>query len=328
MMFRRSVLCALGVVAAAASARAGDVDKYLPDDTEMVVSVNVKQIVESDLFKKYVEESAREALKNNDELQDALKDLGLDPFKDIERLIAARPSGTDQDRGLLIVHGQFDQDKFKAKAEQMAKDHPDQVKVLKVNDGSGGKLLIYEVTPTEKGAPVFLALPEHATLLASPGKDYLVEALRRDIAKGKPQLKNADMQALLERMNDKQGLSVAMVGSALTEGASQNVKDFFAKVDAVGGGVSVGDEIKIEVAVSAKDADAAKEIKDSIAGGLKQAKLFIAALSFEENPQIEAMLDLVNSVKVSAKDKTVLLKGAVSTDVLEEAFKKEKEKDK
>ena len=121
-------------------------DKYLPDDTEMVVSVNVKQIVESSLFKKNVEAKAREALKNQDELQDALHDLGFDPFTDIDRIIAAKPAGGDQDRGLVIVHGKFDLDKFKAKAEKLAKDQPDVLKVHKVRNGAGGKSLVYEVT--------------------------------------------------------------------------------------------------------------------------------------------------------------------------------------
>ena len=327
MMLRRSVwLCALGVFSAGASARAGDLDPYLPDDTEMVVSVNVKQVIESDLFKKYVEQAAREALKSQDEIQGALKDLGLDPFTDLDRVIAARPSGVDQDRGLLIAHGHFDLDKFKDKAEQVAKDHPDEVKILKVSDGSGGKFVVYEVTPAEQSAPVFLALPTKSTLLASPGKDYVVEALKRDAAREKSQLKNTEMQALLERMDDKQGLSVAMVGSALTEGASQEIKDLFEKVDAIGGGVSVGDEIKIEIAVTAKSEDDAKDIKDSIGGGIKQGKLLLAALAFAENPQIEAVLDVVNSVKLTVKDKTVLLKGAVSADVIEDAFKKDKDK--
>ena len=329
MMLRHSVwLCALSLVTAAASARAGDVDPYLPDDTEMVVSVNVRQIVESDLFKKYVESAAREALKNQDAVQDALKDLGLDPFTDIDRIIAARPSGVDQDRGLLIAHGRFDLDKFKDKAEQAAKDHPDQVKVLKIPDGAGGKFVVYEVTPNEQSPPVFVSLPAKSTLLASPGKDYVVDALKRDAAKEKPQLKNADMQALLERMNDKQGLSVAMVGSALREGASQEIKDLFEKVDAVGGGVSVGDEIKIEVAVTARSTEDAADLKESIAGGLKQAKLLVAALALADNPQIGALLDVVNSLKVTVKDKTVLLKGAVSSDVLEDAFQKDKDKNK
>jgi hypothetical protein len=261
MTLRRSAwLCAAMLVAAAASARAGELDRFLPDDTEMVVSVNVRQILDSDLFQKNVEEAARDALKKNEDLQDALKDLGLDPFRDVDRVIAARPSGVDQDRGLVIIHGRFDLDKFRAKAEQTAKDQPDVLKIHKISDGAGGKFPVYEVTLGDQAPPVFVALPNASTILASPGKDYVVDAMRKENAKDKPELKDKNMQALLERMNDKQGLSVAIVGRALTEGAPQEVKDFFEKVDAVGGGVTVGDAIKIEIAVSAKDADDAKDI--------------------------------------------------------------------
>lgn len=312
----------LGVAAVslgATSLYAGEVDKYLPDDAEMVVSVNVKQIVESELFKKNIEAKAREALKNQDELQDALKDLGFDPFTDIERVIAARPAGAEQDRGLLIVHGKFDLDRFQAKAEKIAKDQPDLLKVHKVANGAGGKSFVYEVALGEQAPSVFVALPDKSTLLVSPGKDYVVDALKKD----KPSLKNKDIAALLERMNDKQGVSLAVVGEALIAGASAEVKELFSKVDAVGGGVTVGDEIKLEVAVSAKNADDAKAIKDQVEGGLKQARLTLAALAFADSKQIDAILDVVNSVKASVKDKTVLIKAAVSPEAIENVLKKE-----
>jgi len=320
MSLRHAVwLSAIGVIWAVVPVRAGEVDKYLPDDTEMVVSVNVKQIVESELFKKNIEAKAREALKNQDELQDALKDLGFDPFTDIERVIAARPAGAEPDRGLLIVHGKFDLDRFQAKAEKIAKDQPDLLKVHKVANNAGGKFLVYEVALGEQAPPLFVALPNKSTLLASPGKDYIVDAFKKD----KPSLKNKDIAALLERMNDKQGVSVAVVGEALVKGASAEVKDLFSKVDAVGGGVTVGDEIKIEVAVSAKSAGDAKAIKDELDGGLKQARLTLAALAFADSKQIDALLDLVNSVKASVKEKTVLIKAAVSPEAVENALKKD-----
>jgi hypothetical protein len=319
MSLRHSLwLCAAGVVFAVAPVRAGEVDKYLPDDTEMVVSVNVKQFVESELFKKNIAAKAREALKNQDELQDALKDLGFDPFADIERVIAARPAGAEQDRGLVIVHGKFDLDRFQTKAEKIAKEQPDLLKVHKIANG-GGKFLVYEVALGEQAPPVFVALPNKSTLLASPGKDYVVDAFKKD----QPSLKNKDFAALLERMNDKQGVSVAVVGEALVQGASAEVKDLFSGVDAVGGGVTVGDEIKLEVAVSAKSADDAKAIKDKLDGGLKQARLTLAALAFADSKQIDALLDLVNSIKPSVKEKTVSIKATISPEAIENALKKD-----
>src|SRR5205085_1963922 len=90
--------------------RAAEIDKYLPGDAEVVATVNVKQIADSAVFKKYGEEKARELLKDNDHASKVLEALGLDPFKHITSVTIAA-AGTD-DKGYIIVHGQFDIAKF------------------------------------------------------------------------------------------------------------------------------------------------------------------------------------------------------------------------
>src|SRR5262249_40501017 len=151
--------------------RAADIDPYLPEDTEFVVNVNVRQIIDSPLFKKNALEAAQEALRGNDQVQDILKELGFDPFKDLDRVLAASPGGTEEDRGLIIVHGKFDVAKFQAKAEKVAKEDAEHLKIHKI---LGGKHLLYEVTTPELDSPLFVVLANRDTILASPGKDYVV----------------------------------------------------------------------------------------------------------------------------------------------------------
>src|SRR5262249_47295568 len=105
---------ALAVAALAAPARAADLDPYLPADTEVVVTVNVRQLLGSELLKKLGLDKAKEALKDLDQVKTVLDELGFDPFKDLDRLTVAGPGGTEQDRGLIIARGRFDPDKFKA----------------------------------------------------------------------------------------------------------------------------------------------------------------------------------------------------------------------
>src|SRR6516162_8339285 len=139
----RHVIIPLTVFLAAVSGRAADLDPYLPEDSEVVINLNVRQIVDSDLFKKNALEAAQEALRGNDQVQDILKELGFDPFKDLDRVLAASPGGAEEDRGLIIAHGRFDVAKFQAKAEQVAKDDAEHLKIHKI---LGGKHLLYEVT--------------------------------------------------------------------------------------------------------------------------------------------------------------------------------------
>src|SRR5205085_2724204 len=76
----------LGLALAAAvlspAARGADVDKYLPADAELVISVNVRQILDSALVKKYGQAQAEAAIKKG-EAQKLLSTIGLDPLKDI-----------------------------------------------------------------------------------------------------------------------------------------------------------------------------------------------------------------------------------------------------
>jgi hypothetical protein len=318
---------ALLLAATAAPVRGAEVDRFLPADTEMVFTLNVKQVLDSALVKKYGLEHAKEALKSLDEVNDILKDLGFDPFTDLERVIVALPTADEPDKGLVIVHGRYDLAKFEAKGKQAAKDHADALKIHKVPDGLGGQHLVYEVAIPEKAdTPLFVALAGKTTLLASPGKDYVVDALKKTNLKDKPALKNKDFQALLERMDNRQSFSLAAVGTAFTKGNQGNtpaeVKRFFEQTDAIGGGITVGEDIKLEVVISAKTAQAAKDLNKTITDGLNFGKAILAAAAINQ-PEIAPVVEIVNSLKATAKDKTVTLKAQVSAEALEKAFKKD-----
>src|SRR5260370_12239021 len=156
--------CLLLVAFMAPPARAGDIDKYLPEDTETVVTLNVRQLLDSAIVKKYGLEPAKEALKSADEVADVLKDLGFDPFNDLDQIIIAGPGGNEQDKGLVIGHGKFDLAKFKAKAEEAAKDNADIVKIHK-----SGTNQIYEVKiEADQENTLFVALTSKDTILATP----------------------------------------------------------------------------------------------------------------------------------------------------------------
>jgi hypothetical protein len=275
-------------------------------------------------------QKVRDALKDLDQVESVLKELGFDPFKDLERVTLASPGGTEKDRGLVILHGTFNLDKFKAKGDEAARDYPDYLKIHKVPVGAGATQVGYEVTPPDADMPLFVALPAKDTLLASPGKDYVVDALKRAARKARPALKNKDVQALLDKMDEKQSVSVAILGSALTKGggAPPAVKGLFEKVEAIGGGVTVGEDLKVEVALAARTAEGAKELHDSLDKGLKQALalLSVVASGVEDKDLKQVLnpaLEVVKTLRVSAKGKVVTLKGRVSADVLEDALKKD-----
>jgi hypothetical protein len=314
-----------------APARAAEVDRYLPADTAIVVNVNTRQLIDSPLVKKHALGLLRDALKGTDMAEDILKDLGFDPFKDLDRVIAAGPGGPDKDRGLLIAHGRFDPAKFKAKAEESAKTYGDVLKIHKLPAGAGGHL-VYEVNTPELPMPVFVALAGPTTLLASPGKDYVVDALKKG-PEARAALKDKDLQALLEKVDGGQSVSLAAAGDALkktvqAEGGAEDVGATLDKITALGGGVTLGEDIKVEVVVTAKNAAEAREFRDTADQGIRFALAGLAVLGKgdEPRPGLDLLLEVIKSLKVSVKDRSIVIKGKVSAEAIEDTLKKDKDK--
>src|SRR5208283_5050685 len=126
-----------------------------------------------------------------------------DPFKDLDKMVSAGPGGSDNDKGLIIIHGRFNLDKFKTKGEETAKANSDILKIHKINDG---KDILYEVTIDGLPSSLWVSFASKNTLLVSPGKDYVVDALKRT---DKPvALKNKDFQGMLEKMDPRQSFSL------------------------------------------------------------------------------------------------------------------------
>ncbi len=324
MIRDRSVVVLLVLALCAPLGRAADLDPYLPEDTESVLSVNFKQILASDLIKKQVLEMAQEALRGNDQVQDVLKDLGLDPFKDLDRLVVASPGGTEKDRGLIVLHGKFDVAKFKAKAEEVAKENSEHLKIHKV---LGGKQLLYEVNMPDLDEPIFVAVPSRDTLVFSPGKDYVLDALKKSGKTEKPTLKNKKFQTLLEKIDGKQSVSLAVVKTpGLTKALEQapgDVKAILGTIQALGGGLTITDEVKLEFVVTAENAKDAQELQKSAKAGLSLAVAGLAALTqMNPAPGIEVVVDFVKSISVKSNGANLVIKGRISSDTIEEAIKK------
>ncbi len=325
LLNRRILALGLAVALLANPARAGEVNMYLPEDTEVYSVVNLRQILGSALVKKVGVDTLRNLLQQSQELSDILKDLGLDPFKDIDKIISAGPATGEQDKGLIVIQGKFDVDAFRKRAAKEAKDNKDVVKMHKVKDGQGGEHTIYELVLSEvvPGAPgnaaVFIGFAGNKTILGSPSKDYLITALKVKPDATKVTLKNKAFQEMLEKLDDKQSMSIVMVGDVLTKGqladAPMQVKDMLAKVATAHGGITLTDGIKIEFSIGAKAVEDAKAIKEAVNNAVNLG-IGAAGLAAMNNPQFAPAVDFLKSIKVSSRDKIATLKAELTGEDL------------
>ena len=101
---------------------------------DTVVQVNVRQILDSDITKKYALEQLKQFLDGND-AKKIMSELGLDPLKDIDQLVIGSSGASKEDmKGMIIIHGKFNVDKLTKAAEVQTKRDAD--KFSKIVEGN------------------------------------------------------------------------------------------------------------------------------------------------------------------------------------------------
>lgn len=336
MLVLRSIrrwLLALALLALTVPARAADIDQYLPSDTQAVLTVNVRQILDSPLIKKHALGIMKAFLQSNAEAQKILKPLGFDPLTDVSSFTFAGPGGSDQSKGLVLVHGKFDVEKFRTKADELAKQDEKKLKVTKEGDYT---LYTTEIEQQGNSQTMYMAIVDDTTLAASPSKNYVVQVLDQKAGKGKSELK-ADLKGLLEKADANQSISFVALGDVLRKsplaGDSDKAKDLLAKIESITGGLTISDEFKMDVNIASKDEDAAKELTKDIKEGLERVK-GMAAFFANERKELAPLVEALNNVKIDAKGTNVSVRGEITNEVIEKALserkasKKEGDKDK
>jgi len=239
---------ALVAVCLALPARAADADRLLPGSAEQVIVINVKQILESPLVKKYALPDIEKHLKENKEIKQLQALTGLDPLKDIHSVVIAN-AGSTGDKALLIVRGKFDTEKIHTVAQAVAADKGD-VKISKLGDRN-----LYE---SKQGRGFFLTFVDGTTLIGSPSKDFVAAAVE-----GKGGKVNKDLAAALEAADAKQSVyGVALISEDVKKrfGKLEGPAEAAKKIKTVSGGLKVTRDLAAALQLSTGDAEAAKDL--------------------------------------------------------------------
>jgi hypothetical protein len=316
--YGRGFLSAAMMVAfVAAPARASEVSQYLPDGTLVVVSFNFKQLLDAPLLKSD-EKSFKEGMDN---FAKALQGFGVDPNKDIKRVVLA--AGMDPKNIVVLLEGKFDTDKMNAKLKELAKDKNGNLKVA-----DDEKVAHYKVRLPKVPIPQAGALPEEL-VLTPLDENFIAVALERDalgdaIAKrgGKKGDVKKEVVDLVGKINPKETLSFVVVPpQELLAGSPVD------GLKTVTGGVTVAEGIKADILMSMKDAESAKTLAQMINEGLSQIKQFLPVVATQApnfGPKEQKMAqDLIDLFKANAKDDGVRLQGTITKEFISKNAKKD-----
>lgn len=324
---RRISRCLLVVAAvvASASARAAEVDPLLPKETEQVVHVNVKQILESDIIKKYALGQIKQAMQG-EQVQKQLEALGLDPLKDIERLSASVGKDQSDMNAIVVLHGKFEAKKLFDAAKEQSTKTPDKVSIEEE-----GSYKLVKITG-DNGKPFFVSVADATTIIGGSDKKLVTGSLESFNKKEKAKL-SKELTALVLKQDEKAsmffcGIVEGKLGD-IPDGAfdqlgaigvnGEAMKKQIQKMSTVAMTVRLGKEVGLDVTMGMKDEDAAEEFGGK-AGNLTKlldaAKTFLP-LAAGQQPKAKPLIDdLVKTLNSKVKGKDVTLTLAVTADAI------------
>lgn len=319
--------CTLGLILAGSAAQAQQV-KLLPNDTEMIFTINLQQILKSEVVKsnKAILEIAK--AKINEQLDDKgvskwFKQANFDLFADLHSITMAVPGGTrSPEEGFVLIEGNFDAEKIEEAVLAAAKDAGNgaTVKVVKL-----GGVNAFEITPKNEKV-VYVSILNKKTMVACQTKADLIEAAARAKGGKSAAFKSAVFKSLSETVNNKQSISFVATSSIMTkladkapEGAADKVKqaaDFLKKMEGFSAAVTIQKNIDFQLGVNTKDADTASQFALFGNAGLMaiKAKLNEAA---KQNEKLAPAVEVLKTVEVNSKGANLMIRGQISFETLE-----------
>ena len=308
---------AIGFVAATAStSRAAEPDKLLPADADTVVHVNIKQILDTDIIKKYALEQLKQVLDGQD-AKKLLNEIGLDPLKDIDKVVVgANIKGRNDTKFLLIVHGTFDPDKLYKAAEAQSKKDADRFAMIK-----DGNTVIFKYQPENGENPIYGTVVNDKTVVAGSDRKMIANALKA-AEEGKKAPIKQELADLVRKMDEKASFyAVGLVKGKFDEfqfpGGGNLPVDLSAiqkllpKTESMAVTVKIGMDVNVDVTLSMKDDNTANEMRDTLDDLIKQMKPLIALAGAAE-PRAKPLADVLTTIKTATKNKDVTISGKVT----------------
>jgi len=295
--------------------------RWLVNDAEMVVIVNVRQMLDSALMKKDAIARLKALLANDAKAKGVIEATGVDPLQDIEAIVVSgsAPSGRDvkpQDvKAQAVVRGKFDRTRIHGAAEKFAKKHPDELKIL----AREGGVQLYEIKADKQA--LFAAFADNATLVVTPSREATVEAVK-NAGRG-PARVNKDLQAVLPKFSGKESMTLVLVVNEEMKkaiGKMPQVADVASKLETVTGTVNLTDAATTSLAVNTTDAKVAEKLLQVF----NQVKTLgeVLAPNMEELGPFAG--EVLKAMKLATNSKSVTLDLKVTPEMIEKAGKKEK----
>jgi hypothetical protein len=270
--------------------------RYLPDETAVFATVNVRQLLDTALIARYLPKLRQEWAK-----QQALPGQlpGFDPLADVSRISVAGANLLGSE-WFVLVQGRFELDKLRAWAKSNLREQ-------RVPVGDGQEALLYEATSGQ--APAwYVAVVGPTAVVASTNKSWIVAAFAEQAGKRQHAVQSHAMRALLDRFEPGASVWAAALGSTLPTPPEL-------RVESLTGTVTVHEQVQAAVQVACADASSAAALSQMVDQALPAFKAEM--LKAVAGPgQRAALVRSLDGLKRQTQDRMVKLHVTVGPAVL------------
>jgi hypothetical protein len=290
-----------------------DADKWLLPDAEVVMTINVKQLVGSDLMKANLPK-IKDLMKNNEQIKAVLDATGLDPFKDITSILVSGSGSTAKDaKALIVVKGKFDADKIHTALKKEAEKKEKEGEIELVTEG--GKQL-YKFKSHDQA--LFAGFAGSSILVMTPSKEATLDAIKNG---GRKTVKmSKEMRDALATFTGKESLTVATVVTdelKKTLEKAPQVGKAAAKLKTLTAALTVTNEVSLNINGATSEAKAAEQLSRGLSV-LKAA----AGVATDELPPIVG--EILEAIKITSANENVTIALKITKEMLEKANKQDK----
>lgn len=291
---------------------AAEPDPLLPDDAEMVLTANIKQLADAPLVRTTLRDVPADLLATGESLPRLREAFGINPLTDVTSLWLAGPGSFAGDRWLLVLHGRFDAGRVQAAAATYGRTHPTTFQTHKQD-----RRTIYQFTGDS--LPATGCLLDDTTFVLARTRPYLDEAIAKKDGNRKTAL-SKNMVGLLGQLDDKQtvGLAVwASPGFKKELATSPEMARLLAGVQHFRGGLTVGDGVQVDCLLQAGDAKTANELRQFA----EAVKAILSLAAMDHKTHAPLLTTLVAAVKLTSSRDGVALRGGVTKEQVEKCLK-------
>jgi hypothetical protein len=291
-----------------------------PDDTNLVLTLNLKQIRTSPLViaeKDALAAAKRmlERLAGSQPLLGCLNEAGVDLFRDCERLSLAGVKAKEPGIGFIVVEADFTALKLKDRLSELAKIRPAALTIA-----VAGGATTYEIGAAD-GPCRFAALVDGNTLIVATTRELLTDGIARcngSKASGMP----GGLKALLDASDANQSFGVAASGPALAQllhwASLPNAETAIAALkngEGMSAGITLARDVQFHVAIHVREAEAAKQLAD--AGGNAVVNLgVLVQQKARDDARLIPAVEIVKGLKIESRGPVIRVQCKATIDAV------------